>query len=280
MRVSASRHLYRAAKFLVSTNLWIALAACALVAFEETRNGLPFDPALLGFVFGGTWASYCLHRLSAFTQHRDKIPSAIPGYQRWLQVGTIIGLIIAVLSFFKLPIEQQGLAIGCGLLAGLYILPIPGPYTNIRALPFLKIFLISLVWTGVTALLPVGPDWVSSSTDEVFWTTAGRFFFILAITLPFDLRDLRHDRRQRTRTLPQILGWRATRQLAWLLLGLAAVVDLISGTPFWPLWLTYLLASGLIAYSSEKRDYLFYGLWLDGLLFLPLLLNAIGSMGW
>ena len=68
----------------------------------------------------------------------------------------------------------------------------------------LKIFLVALVWAGATVVLPT----LGSShpvTWDVWVETAQRFFFVLALLIPFEIRDLKYDDPE-LRTLPQRFG--------------------------------------------------------------------------
>ena len=92
------------------------------------------------------------------------------------------------------------------------------------------------------------------------------YLYILAITIPFDIRDIHTDDSSQ-RTLPQVLGSRGARLLALLLLLIFAVCNWI----LLPSLRTNLLYQilvlyyfGLILATKATRPFWFFGGLLDG----------------
>ena len=76
-------------------------------------------------------------------------------------------------------------------------------YTSfgLRTIPSLKLILIALIWSWVCVVTP--QLLFFSHVDFSFSIIV--FTFILAITIPFDIRDLNYDS-ENLKTLPQIVG--------------------------------------------------------------------------
>lgn len=92
---------------------------------------------------------------------------------------------------------------------------------GLRSIPGLKVFYIAGVWAAGCVLLPVVAAY-SDGTDIVWrqvmhWFVAV-FVFLVAITLPFDVRDRSQDSFYRLQTIPTWLGDRKTFTLSCLLL--------------------------------------------------------------
>jgi len=72
------------------------------------------------------------------------------------------------------------------------------PYNNkwlaLRDIPFLKIFVIAFVWALVTGLLPLisSKDLIQINLQHILFLTK-QFLFVVAITIPFDIRDMKYD---------------------------------------------------------------------------------------
>ncbi len=103
-------------------------------------------------------------------------------------------------------------------LTGLYALPVLPKAKNLRSLGGMKIFLVALIWTGTTVLLPV------IAVNESFVWDVGvegvqRFILVLILMLPFEIRDLKYDAPE-LNTLPQHYGIESTKRVG----ALAAVV--------------------------------------------------------
>jgi len=114
------------------------------------------------------------------------------------------------------------------LLTLFYVYPGTKKFKGLRSLPGLKLFVIALVWAGVTVLFPLSASGIALGEGE--WVVfAQRFLLILAITLPFDIRDLQLDDEQLA-TLPQTLGVNNSKWVG--LLALSAFVLLFFAVPY------------------------------------------------
>src|SRR5205807_62994 len=79
---------------------------------------------------------------------------------------------------------------------------------RLRDVPGIKIAVISLVLGLTTVLLPVfvQDDLSLIKKPEVIMVFFRRILFIFAITIPFDIRDVKYDRENGTRTIPVVFG--------------------------------------------------------------------------
>jgi len=105
------------------------------------------------------------------------------------------------------------------ILTFLYSIPVFGVKKrqfSLREIPYLKIFLIAFVWSSATILLPV------IQSDEVFDKAhvvallTERFFFIFAIAIPFDVRDLEADKLAGIKTIPLLLKGKKAVTISFL----------------------------------------------------------------
>ena len=81
-------------------------------------------------------------------------------------------------------------------------------WQRLRDVPFLKLVLIGTVVSFVTVTLPYlsAYDVQSLKSTKHLLLFAGRVFFILAITIPFDIRDMNYDGKFGLKTLPLTMG--------------------------------------------------------------------------
>jgi 4-hydroxybenzoate polyprenyltransferase len=104
--------------------------------------------------------------------------------------------------------------LGASALVSLfYVLPIKNK--SLRDIPHLKIHLISLI-----CLIAIGFFQLINENDFELknWLFVGaHYFFILAIAIPFDIRDLQHDNFSQ-KTIPQVFGERKSKLLSLFLL--------------------------------------------------------------
>ena len=82
---------------------------------------------------------------------------------------------------------------------------------NLRSISGLKIYVIALVWAGVTVFLPLVNN-NYAITDDVILTAIQRFVFVMVLMLPFEIRDLSYDSLKLS-TIPQKIGVTRTKIL-------------------------------------------------------------------
>ena len=140
---------------------------------------------------------------------------------------------------------------------------------------------MSLTWSAIT-ILPQIVD-LKTNLDGInwIWLFFERFFFILSITLMFDVRDLHHDP-EKLHTFPQSIGVIKTKWMSVFFLVIASIglinLDLgfnqLLGIAF-----VYLLTLFMIYRSQPDRDDVFYTGWFDGVIGLHALV-IIGFSFW
>lgn len=211
--------------FLINSNIYIALGAVALCI--ETQIQIGIEPAwqpYLFLVFFATLFEYNLHRLinvfynkGALEQEKHKWVKANLQSFYLVIVISCIGFFISLLYAKK---EVLFILIPFAIVTILYSLPVikkSNHLFRLREIPFIKIFLISMVWSAVTILLPV----IHSGnffTRTVFLMMLERIIFVVAITIPFDIRDMDSDREDGLKTIPLYLGAKRSLDLATQLL--------------------------------------------------------------
>lgn len=108
------------------------------------------------------------------------------------------------------------LALPLALVSWLYSRPfmiLGGKPFALRQAPYLKLFLISVVWSLMGVCLPY--VWHAQAPDKTGATLLLlRFMFILGITLPFDIRDASADRVQGIKTLAHVLGSKSLNRIS------------------------------------------------------------------
>ncbi len=216
-------------ELLVYTNVWVGLAVVALCSLTFLMLGV-YDATFLLFVFFSTLLMYAYARWFDSPARAEENTSRLTDWtstnRLLFVISGVIGLVGTLWHFFQLnPNTWLWLAI-CGVISALYPLRF-FKYRGqaLRNISGLKLFLISLVWAIVTTVLPAAQ--INEPIDlEVALLTLQRFFFIMAITIPFDIRDLRVDSPDIS-TLPYKYGVKKARTIALIFLLIAEVGALI-----------------------------------------------------
>lgn len=108
---------------------------------------------------------------------------------------------------------------------------------NAREVPYLKIHLIAFTWVFVLVLFPILNENIEA---YAFWMFAAHYFYVVAVTIPFDIRDLKYDDPSH-KTIPQVLGvfWAKVNSIGLLLTFLGIM-----------LWQFPLLQTNFLFYGS------------------------------
>ncbi len=269
--------------FIFYSNLWIALAAIALSI--QTRwlltHQMIWTP-LYGVIFFGTLFLYALHRLVGLKKMNFTAGQArffiVQKFKSHIALYALLGLIGGL--FFLIQLNQRLLwtLLPVAGLSLAYVLPIFPSGKRGRDISFLKIFMIAIAWSWVTVLLP-------AIETKMTWSIAfylmfvERMFFIFAIAIPFDIRDMQLDQRSRVQTIPSRFGIKASKIMAAVVLVLMLVmvylnfrIDAYSSATTLALSFSAIITYILVHFSNKyQHDYYFSGL-VDGAMILQCLL--------
>jgi 4-hydroxybenzoate polyprenyltransferase len=272
------RYLRAIFDFLLYTNLWLAAAALAMAAQTQLLlSGRMHPTPLLGFVFFSTLLLYAIHRLVGLKK-LGGAPSIgryekIAVFKKALNALVPAAAALACFWFLELHTSVKLAAIWPSLIALAYVIPL-WRGRRLRDLHYIKIFLIAAAWSWITVYLPA-VELGMRKNIPMLAIALERLFFIFALTLPFDIRDLDADRRDGVKTIPGRLGIRRTKWLALAcllaVLALAALnhhIDVYSTAHFAALALSALATGSLIASASTRKSDYFYSGAIDGMMIL------------
>lgn len=258
--------------WLLYTSLFAAFCALGLSMATE-RLFLRYFPPLLtslhALIFGSTLLVYNTHYLIRKSEMSDRFDWTLRNHY-WHYFFWLAGLALCVVSAFFLPFAVLK---GCALLALLsfaYSIPLL-PFRDKRRLKdfgYLKIVVLTSVWTIVTAVLPM-LYWDMSLSDYPFEIMI-RFVFMFVLCLAFDLRDMQTDRESRIMTLPNRIGVTNTYRLMYLGTALFAVFSMVQflrygqASRFAAELVTALYVLWALGYTRRKPSDMAYLLYVDG----------------
>ncbi len=268
--------------FSINSNIFISLAAVSLTFATQVQLGMQpqFHPYLL-LIFFATLFDYNVHRLITVITNKEALNSQ---KHRWVKqhlylfylvvATSVIGFLYTV--FYADPKVLITLA-PIALITLFYSVPV---FKNkkiifrLREIPCLKIFLISFVWSASTIFLPVIQSARTFTKATILVMLVERFLFVFAITIPFDIRDMQADTRQRLKTIPLLIGKKNSMMVANTALVLFLAVCMLHYNSFSLLWLNCaysLSAVSTLFFMNNKKlqatQYYHYGI-LDGTMLL------------
>ncbi|MEQ9063985.1 MAG: UbiA family prenyltransferase [Vicingaceae bacterium] len=215
--------------FIIRSNFYVALCAASLVI----QTGLLLEPEMNYLfealvVFLSTGCIYNLHRMQKSGLVPWKKPDLI-GFKKSLNpIMTLVFLIFLAPCFFFFERHHFAVFTIGGIFSIAYSFPIKvgSRWHNLRTIPFGKLPSIVFVWTLMSVVFPLGFE--SLGCMDYTLIVLLRIFFLLAITVPFDIRDMEADRIEGIKTIPILVGWRRSRSISLLFIALFSVVVIMA----------------------------------------------------
>lgn len=239
-------------KYAIDSQLYVSLMGTLFaVFFMKEQNTFRFPSVFLIFI---TYFSGYLYTKYQYTQHFFKI----------LILNTIAGVICAFLIIHnhnETRLMKWGIIVVLGLLYNSFFLEV-----YIRKIPLLKVFYVGLVWALVNSWLTL-PEFNLS----IFLIS---LFFITALVLPFDIRDMHNDTVQ---TFPQVIGIQNTKYIAYIFVFISTLLAIFHlELPYsFSFFLTSIFTYILIYYSENKRDDAYFTFGVETCSALPFLFLGI-----
>jgi 4-hydroxybenzoate polyprenyltransferase len=287
-----NKYLRQALDFLLYSNIFIALCAVSQGLVTYWLVEAKPDTCVLGLLFCSTLALYNFSILLSKPEKPEisrfqRVRWIFSHYRLMITLTIISSIAIIPLSFF-LNTSSNILLIGLGLISIAYNLPIfsiDDTRFSLRNIPGVKLFIIAMVWAASCVLLPIfeiaGNNYSTITLNETILLFLKRLFFIAAIAVQFDVRDIFQDKSNRLKTIPVIFGEKNSLLICQVLLAsylllLFNFTKKIDGN-FFALSLTILLSGWLIFKSKWKKNEYYYFLLLDGTMILQLIMLLIFS---
>lgn len=262
--------------FILHSNLFVMAVVTSLLLYTYVSAGIPIYWHYLFFVAGGTLGMYSFHRLVGallFVQP-PKPPRFLWVEKHSWSVVLILGIACAMLVYslsqliftaflwYSLPALALSVA---------YIVPLrmAGKKFRLRDIPFVKVFVIGATVTWLVYILPLHLAQFSVDQYKAIWV----FVFVIALTLPFDMRDKEVDAKAGLKTFATVLGFRFTQTLVVVLLLACSAWSCFHDFGFQELFMAPLLSMPFIFMLHPKSSELYFSFAIEGCLALPLLLH-------
>lgn len=257
-------------EFYIQSSIHVALAVTALSVVTVMQYGFVPEPVLLLFIFLGTIVGYNFVKYAGVSNlHHLEITRNI----FLIRLFSILCLAGMVYLSFLLPVTVLITVSIFGSLTILYAIPFYKS-RNLRNFSGAKIYIIALVWTGMTVLVPLEFHNVGFGL-KTFFQCAEIFLFVITLTLPFEIRDLKFDETELA-TIPQKIGINKTKWLGTgLLLMIIVLSTLQNSVPqnYFPVGVAIALLTGLLLWGAKVKQGRYYAaFWVEGIPILWLVL--------
>ncbi len=228
-----------------------------LTGYTLLLGDFQFCLARFLLISGGTWITYGTYRgifnltfkpvLTSIVYASYLIPLLV--FVPWFEVLFLLHL--ALLSFFYKPASF-----------------VKTKLFSLRRVPLFKLIILSYIWASLSSFYPalvLDISVFSRKVSNLFWI---QFSFILAITIPFDIRDFYLDIKDKLITMPRIFGFKNSKMIASFFLLIFTILIVSWDENFFIIFIVSAISFLLIWRSDRNRSLFYYSLWLDGLLIL------------
>lgn len=252
---------------ILESNFFVALGVWSLVKLTGLLHNVAVDEFAI-FSFFSTQLVYSFSILFSFGR-TNGFGTLFCNTNLLVQKVIFVTSMLALPYFvFQLNMDVLLMLIPVALVSFLYpveIISEDDKGVALREFPYLKIFLIGISWGVVTVVLPLMQVGVVVE-NSVLLETFVRAMFVVAITIPFDVRDVDSDSPE-MRTLPQRLGVTKAKVLAYVLLLANFVFYFLSGglsaETLFLIFISLFVTSILIRYSSNERPKYYYVVFME-----------------
>lgn len=214
-------------KFYINANIHVSLAAASmLLVVERFFNVERGEGALI--LFCSTFISYNFIRWRKWRKGELKLEMKAWFESSLKRLKFLNILLTSLLVYLLLDVQLITFVVllpFC-LVTLFYMIPVfkrQHRRYSLRVVPGIKIFSIAFSWAGLSVGFVAAQNNILSEV-KVFWLFVTMFLFVIALTLPFDIRDRYFDS-DKLKTLPQVFGVKISKIIGSLCLLIVVLID-------------------------------------------------------
>ncbi|TBN12463.1 UbiA prenyltransferase family protein [Hyunsoonleella pacifica] len=256
--------------FYINSSIHVAIAVYALTYVTLLEFNLYYDIDVLYFVFYATITGYNFVKYFGLAKFHHR---SLAGWLKAIQIFSFFCFLLMVYYTLNLRLEIMIYLSAFGLITFFYAIPfLPKRFFidknhNLRSIGGLKVYVIALVWSGVTVFLPLLNSVYEINTD-VYVTGIQRFCFVILLILPFEIRDLKFDS-LRLSTIPQRIGVRYTKIIGTIMALFIFILEFfkddISKTKVLVLALVQLITVLFLIFAQKNQNKYYSSFWVESI---------------
>lgn len=268
-------------KFIIYSNILVSSSSGILAFACSYQLGNKHFYGIGWVVFFSTLFIYNIQRIIRIKEPKIQKSERhiwIEKNQNLIIFFSMIGLISSILIYFivlKWGIDFWVLSFGA-ILGLAYVLSPHPKLSALRDIPYIKIYIIGIQWSVAAVFWPYFRQ--SEAIEFPTLLFGSVFFYILTATIPFDIRDIVNDNKNKY-TIPQIFGQAGAKSIGIGFIIISAVCLLFYSHSINHL-LFGLAFTGLIILlilSHPKRHEMYYSGIIDGwIIFYAWTIYSIG----
>ncbi len=254
--------------FYIFSNIHVALAGFCLTKITLLKFGFNTSISPL-FVALSIIVSYNFIRFHEIKTNR------LSWLKQWylqqkkglimLSIASVLG-INYLLFFTEFNLKSFLILLPFVFMTFFYVIPIfkiGSLEVSFRNFPGIKIFSIAIAWAGISVLFPLYEEGFKLNVS-VFIEFVQRILILIAITLPFDIRDLPSDSEE-LKTIPQVLGVNNTKIVGTLLLVFFVLLGFIQNTNLTTTFIIAIVTAVFLWFSTVNNSRYYASFWVEAI---------------
>lgn len=217
--------------FILYSNIFIGLCAVALALTNQltVEGNMRWDNTCW-FVFFATVFTYCYLKFG-----EPQSANSGTGHRAWaannsqLSKNIMLSSLLATGGFFlTLSWDNKFTVLVLAAFTALYgfvDVPFLKHKRKLRDFGLLKTLFVAIVWSVTTVIVPLDGSFVEPSM--MAFLLLRRFLFVMALTMVFEIKDMKGDEAHGIKTIPLLIGVSNTKLAAQLMLLLLIGINLV-----------------------------------------------------
>lgn len=261
-------YLKKIYNFYIFGNIHVALAGFCLTKITLLNHNFSSNLSPL-FVALGIVVSYNFIRFYEIkTNQLSWLKQWFVKHKKSLHTLSFLSALLMLILYFSPNFNSNAIwvLLPFAFMTFFYVIPIfkIGKLEfSFRNFPGLKIFSISFAWAGITVFFPLKEVMFSINTI-IFIEFIQRFFILMAITLPFDIRDVDFDSKS-LKTLPQVLGIKLTKIMGSVFLILFVLLSVFVRNNLFISVGIAIITGFFLWFSSPKKSRYYTAFWVEAI---------------
>ena len=210
-------------KAFIWSNIPIALDAAAWTGLTYKVLYMATDWVMVFISFGFTWLFYTKDRTDASPSDLVNNPERTAWYARQTMIKPIMWIVVAELLICLSERSSILIPALIGIVPCLLYtkqLTVKGYTFSLKALPGIKLILVSFLWVVLTVIFPVVTIKTDLPNGIIIQLSLMIGFFVMLQINTNDLRDIEGDKQERIKSFAVLLGDKMARILGVLLITL------------------------------------------------------------
>jgi len=255
--------------FYIFSNIHVGIATACLVLVSTNNIATASISYSSYFVFFSTVLAYHFIRIFENCECTLKaVYTYLKQQPKEILIVTFFALFGTLFFGFLIGFSKFWIILPVIFITFWYAVPLfnyKGKRISLRNYPTVKMLSIAFVWAVITVLFPLQE---SISNSQVWLEFVQRFFLVMALVIPFDIRDLQTDDTH-IQTLPQKIGVAKAKLVAAIYIILFFALSIVKAyfdkSILIPELLVFIISLFFIAKSTEEKSRYFTAFWLESI---------------